>query len=769
MKADNLIYLAVKKLEPANAPVARKIKSRSGHGEVIGDFAALLQSAPFAVASGQKAVTGKPGVAAAVEADAKISTLQTEAGIRVEQVKQNTEGFKTAPVEFDSRQLRSIQPKSAIGKAVNQTTDEHLPTSERPTARPPRAERENLSILEPASPASTAKIQTSKPAAGAVVTPDLESERIILSPVMQKPTVAAPGIVRNDSRSVAPHPAPVLNETAIPAQRATSITASPSQSSLKPIPVTIDYSNDRQSATVISLQDHPKADVKPTATVAAGKAAPERVEPTPTRSDFVQAANQKPNQVFSQQGISTLAAANTLETSAPVAKTAMKGISDVTAAILDHTEAPRIKNIAAHPTTPIVVKQVADHQSETVEAVPLLHLQKSALQPIEVTQAAPIPQPAPPQMAIPVVVEAVTHRPMAQPVLVKHTTEFRANHTTEELVQPVVKSNPEGVKSVDKPAGEPDVTHQVVSEAAAPLIAPAGGAKSDYAAPVPPKSFKEAVFNPAQHSHLAAKINAVPVFPETVFKKEGTVLTPDLHPSNRSSEAQPAVSQTNQPDPTGYQPQSNHRDGDPADSKTFPKSEESRPKNPEPQVISQPMPGNSPDAATTEKLQPPEAALKDWLDQMPKDPNGAIHRIQNFKDLAEKIQAQAKLLKIGEVAELRLTLTPPHLGSLLVQIEAEGKDVKLHITTERHEATTALIEVRTELTSIIAAQGYNLTQCEIESRAQQNRWTPQTNEKQNSQSDQDGSRDKEHASPDGKNGEPRRKLDLGYNTFDLVA
>jgi hypothetical protein len=169
------------------------------------------------------------------------------------------------------------------------------------------------------------------------------------------------------------------------------------------------------------------------------------------------------------------------------------------------------------------------------------------------------------------------------------------------------------------------------------------------------------------------------------------------------------------------------------------------------------------------KAHPAESTTKNNLHPFNDEPFKVIQRLHNFKELADKIQAQAKLLNFGEISEIQIKLVPPQLGLLQIRIESYGAEVKLNITTERPEAAATIADVRQDLSAIMAAQGFMVTQCEIESRAPNYRPTPPPQERQQARDRNDDSPNRQQAGQDENQSNSKRKLDLGYNTFDLVA
>lgn len=148
-----------------------------------------------------------------------------------------------------------------------------------------------------------------------------------------------------------------------------------------------------------------------------------------------------------------------------------------------------------------------------------------------------------------------------------------------------------------------------------------------------------------------------------------------------------------------------------------------------------------------------------------------VKNIQNLQALVQKIQAQARLLSRGEVATLQVRLIPPHLGALRVQIEVEGREMHLHFFAERGEAVACLQESRADLSQLMTAQGYSLTQCDVENRSlHQGRWEEMHSQSNVGSENADGGDESgENASQQEGSTNPHRSLYLGYNTLDLVA
>jgi hypothetical protein len=96
--------------------------------------------------------------------------------------------------------------------------------------------------------------------------------------------------------------------------------------------------------------------------------------------------------------------------------------------------------------------------------------------------------------------------------------------------------------------------------------------------------------------------------------------------------------------------------------------------------------------------------------------------------------------------------------------------MRLTFSAERPEAVLALQEARSELSSMVTAQGYTLMQCDIENRLPLSRWAEFGAQSNSSRRDfGDSSKDRQDSSPNEAEAHQHRMLNLGYNTLDLVA
>lgn len=148
-----------------------------------------------------------------------------------------------------------------------------------------------------------------------------------------------------------------------------------------------------------------------------------------------------------------------------------------------------------------------------------------------------------------------------------------------------------------------------------------------------------------------------------------------------------------------------------------------------------------------------------------------VEWLTNLTQLAQKIRAQAQLLKGGGDSVLEVRLYPAHLGSVKVRIEVRGDQMNLSFSVERPEAATILRDARVDLAGIVTDQGYTLGQCEVESRLPQNRWAQSAmNSHQGGSADRENFAERDHSNQDGDPpAEEHRMLNFGYNTLDLVA
>lgn len=152
------------------------------------------------------------------------------------------------------------------------------------------------------------------------------------------------------------------------------------------------------------------------------------------------------------------------------------------------------------------------------------------------------------------------------------------------------------------------------------------------------------------------------------------------------------------------------------------------------------------------------------------DPMDRTVRIKHLASLADKIRARAHLLKPGGESVFEARLNPPNLGSVRVRLSIQGEEMRLAFSAERPEAVYALQEARTDLSSLIASQGYTLAQCEIEGRFPHDRWQQHPPNVHSGRSGGRGDRyDEENPDDRGEQQDRHRPLHYGYNTMDLVA
>ena len=150
-----------------------------------------------------------------------------------------------------------------------------------------------------------------------------------------------------------------------------------------------------------------------------------------------------------------------------------------------------------------------------------------------------------------------------------------------------------------------------------------------------------------------------------------------------------------------------------------------------------------------------------------------IEYFRNLSGLAEKIQARAQLRNGGN-SLLEFQLTPPHLGSVLLRVETEGQEMRLHFGAQSESAMQMLKDMRTDLASAVSQQGYDLKRCDVEYQAMHDHRPPTEGAVW-----ADRQRTSRHmAVPSGSAGpslegewveESAPRLDFGYNTLDLVA
>lgn len=181
---------------------------------------------------------------------------------------------------------------------------------------------------------------------------------------------------------------------------------------------------------------------------------------------------------------------------------------------------------------------------------------------------------------------------------------------------------------------------------------------------------------------------------------------------------------------------------------------------------------------STEKLQPGSVrGTAEKQEALPRPATAShlkLQYIQSIKDLADKIQARAKLFKQGGETLMEVRLSPPRLGGLRVQIDVQGDEMRLHFTAQREAAIPLLQEVRAELSNIAADQGYSLTRCDVEYQAFPDRWhdaqqTYSANKQNHPQQATGEQSASDEDSMDRQTDNQFHALDLGYNTLDLVA
>lgn len=147
-----------------------------------------------------------------------------------------------------------------------------------------------------------------------------------------------------------------------------------------------------------------------------------------------------------------------------------------------------------------------------------------------------------------------------------------------------------------------------------------------------------------------------------------------------------------------------------------------------------------------------------------------IARLSNLKQIVEKIQARAQLMRSGERTTLNVHLNPPKLGMVQIKVEVQGDQMRLLFSADRPEAASVLQEARHELQALVNSQGYALVQCEVENRSAQNRWLefgPDANSGGQNYGRQ--SQENEDASNPDDQPHQRQMLNYGYNTMELVA
>jgi flagellar hook-length control protein FliK len=147
-----------------------------------------------------------------------------------------------------------------------------------------------------------------------------------------------------------------------------------------------------------------------------------------------------------------------------------------------------------------------------------------------------------------------------------------------------------------------------------------------------------------------------------------------------------------------------------------------------------------------------------------------VQAVQNLKNLAEKIRAKAQLMKGNAVTVLEARLSPAKLGTVRIQIEISGDQMRLILAAERPEAAAALQNARSDLAALVSDHGYNLTRCDVEDRYPQSKGSEThphggTNRRGfrgqvEDESESRGRDDDQHT---------RRMIDWGYNTMELVA
>jgi len=150
-----------------------------------------------------------------------------------------------------------------------------------------------------------------------------------------------------------------------------------------------------------------------------------------------------------------------------------------------------------------------------------------------------------------------------------------------------------------------------------------------------------------------------------------------------------------------------------------------------------------------------------------------IEYLRNLSHLAEKIQASAQL-RNGSARVLEIHLTPPRLGSVVLRVETEGQEMRLHFGAQSEAAMQMLKDLRSDLANVVSEQGYDLKRCDVEHQAMHDHRPPAAGA---------GWTDRQHPSPhlavpsstpkpsleDEWVQESAPRLDFGYNTLDLVA
>lgn len=149
---------------------------------------------------------------------------------------------------------------------------------------------------------------------------------------------------------------------------------------------------------------------------------------------------------------------------------------------------------------------------------------------------------------------------------------------------------------------------------------------------------------------------------------------------------------------------------------------------------------------------------------------GKIIRLQEVRELADKIQARARLLD-GSKTRLEIKLNPAHLGRISVQLETEGDEMHLLFFAGQDETAQALKEAKPELVQLLNEQGYHLTRCDIETHLPS--WNP-PDPHHPAPSEGRAAKHERYAAEDETEKESSmqpnyRPLFLGYNTMDVIA
>ncbi len=146
------------------------------------------------------------------------------------------------------------------------------------------------------------------------------------------------------------------------------------------------------------------------------------------------------------------------------------------------------------------------------------------------------------------------------------------------------------------------------------------------------------------------------------------------------------------------------------------------------------------------------------------------HPIVNLRELVDKIRARAELLKSAQKTVLEVRLNPPKLGTVFVQVELSGEQMRLSFSAEHPEAASALQQARGEMASLVSQYGYTLVSCDVENHGAQNRWAERPLPGSPGRRGVYGE-EKDEAENDAEFYHPteRRMVDYGYNTMELVA